>query len=282
VIIKTGYTCNDNCVFCHAREKRKHPDLGIGKIKEKILRGRELGAGMVILSGGEPTIHKDIMEIAEFARENALELGIITNGRMLSYSDFFGRLQKKGLRYVHVSLHGDEKTHNELTGAESFRQALEGISNVSRSGMELVVNCVVVKQNMNILNDVVDVLKGVRTDKIKFSLVEPVRDGAMPGILEAADAVKKAIDYGRAAGLNMGFDGFPLCFMKGHERLLDNLETNNIKFISEAYEDRFFPVDFGDAVKLDKCKQCSRSGNCPGIYKKYLDSGNIEVFPFRG
>ncbi len=284
VIIKTGYTCNNDCLFCHAKGKREYPNLKTGEIKKKIMKAKMLGIDMIVLSGGEPTIRPDIMEIARFVQLNGMELGLISNGRMLSYDSFFKQLYERGLRYVYVSLHGDERAHNIITKTDSFQETLEGIINVSKSDSELIVNCVVTKKNTRCLKKIVDVLKNLKVSKLKYSFPEPIESTEnrriIPDISDSAAIVKDAIDYGRANGLSMGLDGFPLCLIGGYEGFVDDLKTNKIFHISESFEDGFSPADFGNTIKLGSCGKCMKKDRCPGIFREYLKLG-YEKIPMR-
>lgn len=272
-IIKLGYSCNNNCLFCHAKAKRQSRELDTGNIKKKIMRLKDLGIEMAVLSGGEPTIRKDILEIFEFASRNSIRTGLVTNARMLQYEKLVSRIEGLGLGYVCASLHGSEDIHNRLTGTEGFRQTLAGIRNISRlRGVELLVNCVVTKTNLMNLRGVIDCIRGIRVDRIKFSLMEPVQEAGMeiiPEINRACERVKDAMGYGEREGFRTGMDGFPLCLMKGYEKRTDNLKTNNILYVSEAYEDEFFPSDEGNRMKGAVCRECRIPG-CEGTYREYL------------
>src|SRR5690606_33678654 len=59
-LIKVGYGCNENCTFCHTAEVR-HIDGTSDEVVRKIRRAAQLGHGMVVLSGGEPTIRPELM-----------------------------------------------------------------------------------------------------------------------------------------------------------------------------------------------------------------------------
>ena len=106
VILKLGYNCNNNCIICHASGNRNIPDLDTNSAKKKIRMVKESGASMVIFSGGEPTIRSDIIELAKYANYLGLNLGLATNGRMLSYPDFCENMKMTGLRYAYISLYG--------------------------------------------------------------------------------------------------------------------------------------------------------------------------------
>lgn len=286
-IIKTGYTCNNNCLFCHAIPKRKHGDLNLAGIKNKILLCKKMGVKMVLLSGGEPTIRNDLFLIVKFISENNLRFGIITNGRMLGYPNFLEKLIDNSLQYAYISIHGSNATiHDSITKTESFNQTLNGIRGLSgRGGIEVIVNYVVIKQNLEDLKNIADILKEFNINKLKFSFVEPItlsNPDDIPNIKTAADHIKDAMKYAISQNLNTGFDGIPLCLMKGYEGLLDNLQTNNIRLMSESYEDKFYRTDQGNKTKVKGCKKCSLFNDCEGIYKTYCKKyGNEELVPFK-
>ena len=272
-LIKLGYSCNNKCIFCHAKPKQGSKDLATESANEKIDKAIRLGAKHVIFSGGEPTIRRDITELISYVKSKGLNSGIVTNARMLKYKDFLENMVSLGLSYVYVSLHGPEKIHNMITRTESFNQTLEGIKNVSEyPDIELMVNCVVTDMNSSGLEKIVDLLSGVRIDKIKFSLVEPINECTeiKPNITKAWKNVLSAIKHGEKSGFNMGFDGFPPCQSKKMRGLIDNMKTNNILFVSEAYEDDFFPSDSGNMIKDYYCEGCVDYDDCEGVYKEYL------------
>ena len=128
---------------------------------------------------------------------------------------------------------------------------------------------------MKSLGKLIDILKAHKVDKLKFSFPEPVSKEdfllVTPDIINAAYFVKKALDYGMKNNLKMGFDGFPLCTMRGYEHLLDNLKTNDINFITECFENGFFPSDSGNKMKFQECSGCQKRNKCEGLYKLYHD-----------
>src|SRR6185295_10259865 len=58
-LIKVGYACNDHCTFCHTYDVR-HIDDTADRVAQKICRAAALGHSMVVFSGGEPTIRREL------------------------------------------------------------------------------------------------------------------------------------------------------------------------------------------------------------------------------
>lgn len=274
-IIKLGYSCNNNCIFCHAIPKRAHSDLSLKIIKMKIEALKDLGIDLVVFSGGEPTVRGDILNIIRYANTKGFFSGIVTNGRMMQYSRILSEMSKSGLRYVQISLHGPENVHNLITRAIGFKQTLKGIRNISDyEDIELVVNCVVNRLNMKSLEEVIDILQGIRINRVKFSLLEPTdkcRD-IVPDIMDAWERVKSALEYGKKKGFSLSIDGFPLCIIDGYETHIDDLRANNILYMSEVFDEGFYPSDQGNKVKEVMCRECKLNEMCGGTYREYFSS----------
>ncbi|MEW6202772.1 MAG: radical SAM protein, partial [bacterium] len=95
-IIQDYAPCNQDCIFCNA------PDIPPGLPTEKTLETvrKLLGDGVdkIILSGGEPTLRKDLPEIIRFARENGAEtVELYTNAIRCDKLEYTKKLVEAGL-----------------------------------------------------------------------------------------------------------------------------------------------------------------------------------------
>lgn len=278
-LIKVGYGCNDHCTFCHTLDVR-HVDAPADEIDRKIDRARALGHTMVVLSGGEPTIRPELMRWARRIQARGMELGLVTNGRVLSYRAVVDELVGLGLRYVYLSLHGGSRTvHNRLVRADAFAETYGALAQLTGRGLDLKVNCVVTLSNLAHLRGVVDAVLPYPDVTLKFSMVEPKGGGAAlfgalsPRIADAAAAVVDAIDHGLAragdGGPRFAHGGFPLCLMTGHEGRFADLRTDRFATMIEVGEPDFFPVDDDNKLQPAPCAGCALRGPCPGLYRGY-------------
>jgi len=255
-ILKLGYLCNNNCVFCHA--SKKQGDLDLKQVKKKI---DNLQVKTILFSGGEPTIRKDIFKILDYASSKGMETGLVTNARMLSNKDFVDKLP---ISYCYTTLHSsDPKIHNRISQTDSYDQTVKGIKNIVDKGIYILVNVVLTKHNLHTVKETVEFLKKTGVDMIKLSYMEPMDDRHIVDMVKAADTIKPLLDK------STGWDGFPLCLMRGYEERLVNLKTQDIRQISETWEDKFFSSDCGNKTKINKCRYCIKE--CEGIYSKYLE-----------
>lgn len=90
--------CNLSCKGCFAKN-RTGKDLMINQIKKLIDQLAKMRVFQLAIGGGEPFLCKDIVEIAQYARENKILPNITTNGTLLNKTlatklkPIIGRLQ---------------------------------------------------------------------------------------------------------------------------------------------------------------------------------------------
>jgi len=287
-LIKVGYGCNNHCTFCHTLDVRDVDAAG-DEVDAKIDRAARLGHTMVVLSGGEVTMRRELLRWAARTAARGMDFGLVTNGRMLAYADLVDRLIALRLRYVYLSLHGGTaKVHNSLVRADAFEQTYAAIGNLAGRGLDFTVNTVVTRQNVHALRGVVDALSPYPDVVVKFSMVQPkggadrLFDHVIPRVGDVAASVRDAIEYGlgKSGGRQrFAHDGIPFCMLPGHEARYDDLKTHRFATMIEVGEPDFFPVD--DLAKVqpdDECGRCALRGPCPGLYAGYREvHGDGEV-----
>lgn len=78
-------SCNLNCIYCFNKEKRlkkiRKNELYIDTlyVKKALVEFKELGGKNIVFTGGEPSLHKKLLEYAEIAYEIGLNPKMITN-----------------------------------------------------------------------------------------------------------------------------------------------------------------------------------------------------------
>ena len=287
-LVKVGYACNDHCTFCHTQDVR-HIDDTEASVHAKIERARVLGHSMVVFSGGEPTIRKEIGAWAAHVARLGMKLGFVTNGRRFAYPEFTEAMLRHELLYVYLSLHGaDAKIHNSLVRADAFEESFGGVKALHGRVPVLTVNCVVTRSNVRHLRKLVELLVPFPDLTVKLSMTAPKGGGdrsfdhVVAPVAEVADAVADALRHGialrgEARGPAFAHDGIPLCLVPGLEHLYDDLRTNDFRTMSEVGEPDFFPVD--DVIKLQPapCEGCALRGPCPGLFRGYVERFPDEV-----
>lgn len=141
--------CNFRCKYClpHGYHKTEaEPPLSVAEIGRLVSAFAELGFWKVRLTGGEPTVRKDILEIAEgVARTPGIRrVALSTNGYRLS--ELAPGLKGAGVSAVNVSVDSlDPARFADLTGKDSLADVLAGIDRGLELGLETKINAVLMK-----------------------------------------------------------------------------------------------------------------------------------------
>ncbi|MCA9655188.1 MAG: radical SAM protein [Myxococcales bacterium] len=291
-LIKVGYACNEHCAFCHTQDDR-HVQGPTAEIDAKIRRAAALGHTMAVLSGGEPTIRPELLHWARLSASLGMDLGLVTNGLRLAYPALVDRLLSHRLRYVYLSLHGGSATvHDRCVRTEgAFGPAMAAVENLHPHAdeVDLTINCVVTRANVEHLIELVDRLRPFPRWKLKLSMVEP-KGGArhllqlVPRVSHVAKRVREAIEHGLAhnPGQTMLHGGLPLCLLPGLESRFDDLRTHGFRTMIEVGEPDFFPVDDLNKCQPEPCQGCALAGPCPGLFRVYAERhGHGELRPVR-
>jgi len=131
--------CNLTCVHCYASATPgAAPDeLTTDEARRMIADLGRFGCPVLLVSGGEPLMRGDVLDVIAAAKAAGLRAVLSTNGTLIR-PDLAGRLARAGLSYVGVSLDGLRQVHDRFRGvAGAFDQALAGIR-ACRAAVELL------------------------------------------------------------------------------------------------------------------------------------------------
>ena len=136
-ILEITNRCNMCCNTCYANSG-KGKDLDFKKVKEMIDFGAECenGKGEVLqISGGEPSIHKDIIKIIRYAREKYQYVMLNTNGiRIAEDEDFVKELSEfKGRFEIYLQFDSfNDETYEKIRGKKLVDIKKKAIQNLEK------------------------------------------------------------------------------------------------------------------------------------------------------
>jgi 12,18-didecarboxysiroheme deacetylase len=162
--------CNLKCVHCYAKSEDKSysGELSTDEAKAMIDDLAGFGAPVLLFSGGEPTLRKDLVELMQYAKDAGMRVVISTNGTLIS-RDKAKAYAEVGLSYVGVSLDGGLATHDAFRGIPgSFDKAIEGIRNSRSAGIKVGLRMTVNKRNVADIGDVFDLLEEEDIPRVCF------------------------------------------------------------------------------------------------------------------
>ncbi len=286
--IKTGFLCNNNCLFCvQGPEKKKFGNKSTAELKEIIQKAKK-GCDTIVFTGGEPTIRKDLIELVSEAKKAGFKtIQIQSNGRMFVYEQFCKDMIAAGANEFALALHGHTaELHNYLTGAKSFRQLIVGIRTLKKMGQRVIMNTVITKSNYRHLPDIAKVLIGLRVDQMQFAFVHPLGaaknnfDSVVPRMEMVAPYLKRAIDIGRVLDTRIMTEGVPFCLLSGYEESISETVMPDIRIFDQKsiIEDYKKMRVTKDKTKGLACVKCRYDAVCEGPWKEYPDAFGWDEF----
>ncbi|MBI5576631.1 MAG: radical SAM protein [Deltaproteobacteria bacterium] len=164
VWIVTNYECNQACRHCYTYDRVANDRRRIRK--EALLammdECRSLGAEVFYLTGGEPFLRADLLDLIAGATARSRAI-LFTNGTLVTAERASRLAAYRERLVVQVSMEGpDEETNSLLRGKGSFAAAMEGIRNLLRAGVRVGVSSTPTPQTAPRLPDLTRLLAGLR------------------------------------------------------------------------------------------------------------------------
>jgi radical SAM protein with 4Fe4S-binding SPASM domain len=125
--------CNLHCLHCFAGEKEEHgAPLSDAELSRLFAEMAALGTFRLGLTGGEPLLRHDLLDIVDMAIAQGLSPCLTTNGLLLD--DQTARaLGRRNLAWLNVSLEGaSAATHDDVRGTGTFAMVVEKIKLLAR------------------------------------------------------------------------------------------------------------------------------------------------------
>lgn len=262
--VMTNETCNQNCSFCQLRRATERTDVASpGPLRASIDAALKAGAQELVLTGGEPTLRKDLPAIVAYAkRAGAKEVTLETNGALID-DVRAAALAKAGLdkARVHVPIWGegcDEVTRDE-GGFAATRAALDALA---RAGVRLELSAPVVRATLKQLAATPAALAGLPIRALVLSVpVTGPDEAALVPMHEATAAILETLTAARSAGLSLRFDpgaAVPPCFFPEPGRVASLYSLTRGGGARAGHE---HPA---------ACAGCNLKDRCPGVPREVL------------
>jgi MoaA/NifB/PqqE/SkfB family radical SAM enzyme len=293
VDIKTGFLCNNNCMFCAQAHNRGKGNKTTEQIKEDLSLAKKNNCTGVVFTGGETTIRKDLFEIVSYAKQLSFRsIQLQTNGRMLAYKPLCQKLINLGVNEFSPALHGHTSTiHDSLTRCKgSFDQTIKGIKNVRELDQFIVTNSVVTRKNYQYLPELAELLVKLEVNQFQMAFVHPIGNAyryyheIVPKMSLAAPYIHKALQIGINAGITVMAEAMPYCLMQGYEKYVSEryiplTEIRGYDYIDLNYKNT--RIREGKA-KFPQCEGCRYDNVCEGPWKEYPEKfGSKEFKPIK-
>ncbi|MGI5912056.1 MAG: radical SAM protein [Syntrophomonadaceae bacterium] len=153
--------CNLRCQHCYinAMDQQYKDELTTEEAREFIKDLAAMRVPVLLFSGGEPLLRKDIMELGHLAAELGLRPVISSNGTLID-DNMAKKIKSAGFQYVGISIDGAPVTHDNFRNIPgAFESAIKGIRACKSHGIKTGIRFTVNKLNLADLPEVFAIIE---------------------------------------------------------------------------------------------------------------------------
>jgi len=170
--------CNLRCAHCY-RESDEFSHSPATLSDEKCFRLideiKQLNPPIVLLSGGEPLLRKNIFDIIQRCIDAGLRVGLSTNGTLIS-PEIARKIKEARVSYVGISIDGMEEGHDSFRGTlGAFSSSWKAIGFLNDVGVKTGVRFTLTNSNSGDLLKVLE--KTIESGVKRFCLYHLVYSG---------------------------------------------------------------------------------------------------------
>lgn len=207
-LIRTGYECNNKCVFCNQGDWRVSRGNKSVEAVEAEISAVDAGS-VVVFSGGEVTLRDELVDwVRQAAARKPKRIIVQTNGRLLAHESYVEALTEAGADVFAIALHGPvAPLHDWLTQVPgSFMETLRGIQNARAVGATVLINCVITRSNFRHLGQLVELCHRLGVGAIRFLWPEASGHAAKnrPSVIPDPDVVLPYLQQAESIGARLG------------------------------------------------------------------------------
>jgi len=202
LLAELTHGCPLHCPYCSnpLELEARRDELTTAEWLRVLVEARELGVLQLHLSGGEPLLRRDLVDIVRCASELGLYTNLITSALGLTPRRA-GQLRAAGLDHVQISVQADEAALSDrIAGTPSFDRKLAAARLVKELGWPLTLNVVLHRLNLDRVDRILDLAEELGADRVELANTQYYgwalrnRAGLLPSRaqVERAEAVVRA------------------------------------------------------------------------------------------
>ncbi|MEG0409164.1 MAG: radical SAM protein [Bacilli bacterium] len=160
-------TCNINCKYCHNSEHAfKSDDMTSEEIMDIITEMKKrYPIKKILLTGGEPLLNRNILEIIKHITKLGIKTDMVTNGKLLT-KDLIHKLEDAGLKRMRVSIDGIDAAHNFYRIGSDANILWDLCDYMKKNtNLNVVIHTVCSNHNVEELNDIYQKILKLKLDR---------------------------------------------------------------------------------------------------------------------
>jgi PqqA peptide cyclase len=173
LIAELSYQCPLHCPYCSnpldIGGERYRRELETDDWIRTFVEARRLGVVQLALTGGEPMLRRDLVELCGGARDAGLYSSLITAGTLFT-RDRAQALKSAGLDHVQVSIQSPNAEDNDrIAGNRSFEKKIAAARHAKELDFPLTINCVLHRQNLDRVEELLDLALDLGAQRLELA-----------------------------------------------------------------------------------------------------------------
>ena len=163
-------SCNLKCVHCYSQSEGCHyeGEMTTDEGKRLIESIAKFGSPVILFSGGEPLMRKDLFELIAHATAQGLRAVISTNGTLIT-PEVAQRLKQFNLSYVGVSIDGTESVNDLFRGVDgAYQRAIAGIRACLGAGLKVGLRFTINRRNVGEIPAIFRIIEEEKIPRVCF------------------------------------------------------------------------------------------------------------------
>ena len=186
--------CNLACRHCYSDStSRRYEEMSTAEALAFLDDIAAFGSPALLLSGGEPFMRPDLLELMGEARSRGLAVTISSNGTLVT-TEGARAVAEAGVRYVGISVDGLEADHDAFRGRRgAYRRAMAGIAALKAEGVRVGIRVTLTATAIAALPDLFAMVEREGIDRACFYHLVPAGRGVSQEAVEPSD-VRRAVE----------------------------------------------------------------------------------------
>ena len=278
--LRPSLGCNHHCGFCNSVDRSITDNVltGVGDAIERLRDLDELDelkhlpVHCITISGGEPTLLKDLPRLITEAADRGHRVELQTNGMALADPTYCRQLKNAGLNIVLISLHSADSalSDEQITlYPGGWEQTVAGIDQALKNHIRVEISHVVHAANAEGTKAFFEFVheRWERRVKIRLAFVAPTGAARqsfrqfVPDLKAIAPSLRDALKYADKARLHVvlvAYCGAPPCLLAPWDSFSEVARLGATRY-PESH------------LQLDACWGCRYEAGCPGLWREYYE-----------